>query len=88
MQPGQKVSVQPEKLFARHPGLRFDASQGAVAALFAPRGAEGHVIRLSDMGMEALIELYWNANPRSAPGAGNIWRIWVRREWWYLLLGA
>jgi hypothetical protein len=77
MLPGQAVSVQQEKLLSVHPGIRFDVSQGS-AAMFAPRGARGHVARLSDDGMEALVELYWGA---AAPGDGNVWKIWVKREW-------
>jgi len=85
MQPGQRVAVQPEKLFAKHPGLRFDNSQGPIT-IFAPRGAEGQVLRISDDRMEALVELYWNPNGR--PGAGDSWRVWVKREWFGQLLGG
>ncbi len=81
MRAGTKVIVQPNLLSSTHPGIRFDSSQGAAAALSAPKGASGEVLRTSDDGRECLVELYWNAAPRAAPGAGHTWRVWVKREW-------
>ena len=85
MKAGQKVKVQPERLFAKHPGIRFDSSQVATSA-YAPRGASGEVLQVSPDGKEALVELYWNPNARAAPGTGENWRIWVKREWFGQLL--
>jgi len=85
MRPGTKVLVQPQRLFANHPGIRFDSSQ-ATAVLFAPRGASGEVLRVSDDRSECLVELHWNDSGRAAPGAGHAWRIWVKREWFGQLL--
>jgi hypothetical protein len=70
MKVGQKISVQPAQLFAKHPGIRFDSSQIA-ASHSAPRGASGYVRQISHDGKEALVEISWNINPRGAPGSGE-----------------
>ena len=87
MRVGTKAVVQPNPLYSRHPGLRFDADQVA-AAPFAPKGASGEVVRVSADGAECLVELYWNESPRAAPGRGHAWRVWVKREWFGQLFVA
>lgn len=75
---GRKAKVSIPVLSHRHIGIRFDHSQGA-AYVDAPRGASGEVIALSPDRNEEFIELYWCSSPKAAPGAGNTWRIWVKR---------
>ncbi|MBK6356484.1 MAG: hypothetical protein IPF44_07080 [Betaproteobacteria bacterium] len=79
MMVGQKVKVSLPQLPRNHIGIRFDDSQGAAAAVSAPRGASGEVLNLSPDRSEALIELYWSGATRAAPGSGQVWRIWVKR---------
>lgn len=78
MKVGSKVKVCANPLLAKHPGIRFDGTQGA-AAVSAPKGTSGEVRQLSDDKNECLVELYWNETGR--PGAGHTWRIWVKRSW-------
>jgi hypothetical protein len=86
MKVGAKAVVQPVILHAKHPGIRFDNSQGSAASAIAPRGASGKVIQVSPNQQECLVELYWNDNPKSSPGTGHVWRIWVQRAWFGQLL--
>ena len=46
MMVGQKVKVSLPQLPRNHIGIRFDDSQGAAAAVSAPRGASGQVWRI------------------------------------------
>jgi hypothetical protein len=79
MNVGQKVRFALKQLPASHIGIRFDNRQGSAALASAPQGASGEVIELSPDRSEALIDLYWSDSPRTAPGSGHVWRIWVKR---------
>ncbi|WP_449433503.1 hypothetical protein [Pseudomonas putida] len=84
MRVGERVAIQPDGgLSARHIGIRFDKSMVAVSTV-APKGAAGHVLDVNNMG-EALVEIYWNDNPISAPGAGEVWRFWIKLEWFGII---
>jgi hypothetical protein len=79
MKVGQTVKVAVMQLSSRHPGIRFDDTQGSAALQTAPKGASGQVMALSPDRGEALVELYWTFAPNAAPGSGHVWRIWVKR---------
>lgn len=85
MKVGQRAVVQPERLFKNHPAIRFH-NPPAATSLFAPRGASGQVLEISGDGSEALVEIYWNPNPRTSPLSGEAWRFWIKREWFGQLL--
>jgi hypothetical protein len=80
MIPGKKIKVTLPQFPAIHPGIRFDKSQVACSAN-APKGTSGEVLRVSGDLPECLVERYWNHNAVSAPGSGEMWKIWVKREW-------
>ena len=77
---GKKVELRID-LLTKHQGVRFDKNTTAAPARI-PKGATGTIVKVESA--EIQIELY--SNPSHIPGAGDTYRLWVKRPFFGILL--